>query len=425
MTLGPRTYAPFLAVIFVLWPIIAYMGAQGYTGAVAIGALIALAYIRVRSIETYALACGAFLLWVIAAGFWVPEAKPFLSGNMLAGSFSMDMPGVRFGLTGLAGIAVLVATGAVACASAGKSLSVATWAAFIQFGGVLVTALFMPEILAALAPISDPVSEMPQNLLRNATSFLLLLPFCLALLWHWQRTDYGPALAISMAILTVAACVQIGNQTAAFGVMFALFAMALVRWLPRTGFKVLFSFLAFYIAAAPMLLGWGAAQLRLSGLPLPRSFFSRSYSWELVGSKIAEAPILGHGPEASHTWRDTYGDHAAWLAEATARYGDTYAWDVYRVIPIHPHNMPLQIWAETGLIGAMLAALCLFFVGWCLQPPQNWPVVSKYAAAGLVGACFSVCSFAYSMWNEAFWSSVVLASALILLRARQDSVSST
>jgi len=420
MTMGPRTFAPILATFLVLWPIIAYMGAQGYTGAVAIAALLGLAYVRVKSVQIYAVAFLAFIAWVVAAGFWAPEAKEFLTGNLLSGSFTMDMPGVRFGLTALAGLGVIVAVGASAPRSSATSLNVITAAGFAQFGGVIVTAIFMPEILALLAPISDPVAEMPQNLLRNATSFLLLLPFLLAWLWHRPGSDYGPLIAVAMGLLAVAAFAQTGNQTAIVGSVFMVLLMAIVKWLPRNGFKVIFTSLAVYVAAAPVLISWGLVQLRATGLPLPRSFFSRTYSWELVGSKVGDAPLIGHGPEATQIWRDTFGDHPAWLADATLRYGDTYAWEVYRVIPIHPHNMPLQIWAETGVIGAILAAIFLFFLGWRLKAPADWPPISKYAAAGLTGACLAICSFAYSMWNEAFWASIVLASAVIYLRARRD-----
>lgn len=420
MTMGPRTFAPFLAAILVLWPIIAYMGAQGYTGAVAIAALFGLFYVRVDSIKIYSIACLAFLVWVVAAGTWSPESNALLTGNLLAGSFSMDMPGIRFGLTALAGLGVIVATAAIAARSSETSMKVVLIAGCVQFVGIVVTAIFMPEILALLAPISDPVREMPQNLLRNATCFLLLMPLLLAWLWHHPKSDWGMILAVSMLVLAVGSFLQIGNQTAAVGAAFMLVGMAIVKWMPRNGFKLIFTTLSFYIVAAPMLLSTAVSQLRATGLPLPKSFFSRTYSWELVGSKIGEAPLIGHGPEASHLWQDTFGDHPAWLADASARFGDGYAWEVYRVVPIHPHNMPLQIWAETGMIGAVLAALFLFFLGWRLKAPADWPPVSRYAAAGLVGACVAVCSFAYSMWNEAFWASIVIAAAIILLHARQS-----
>ena len=420
MTLGPRTFAPIFAAFMVLWPIIGYMGAQGDTAVIALTGLLGIFYLRVSGVRRDARAGFAFTLWVIAAGYWSPEAASLLTGSVFAGSFSMDMPGIRFALTALAAMGTLVAIWAIATRSSRISLGVIVGVALAQFFSVVITAMFMPQILQLLAPISDPVREMPQNLLRNATSFLLLMPLLLAWLWHRPGSDWGPLFAVSMYILAVGSFLQIGNQTAAVGAVFMLVAMAIVKWLPRNGFKVIFTSLAFYIVAAPMLLSGAIAQLRATGLPLPKSFFSRSYSWELVGSKIGEAPLIGHGPEASHTWQDTFGDHPAWLADATARFGDSYAWEVYRVVPIHPHNMPIQIWAETGMLGAVLASMFLFFLGWRLKPPAEWPPVSKYAAAGLAGACVAICSFAYSMWNEAFWASIVIASAIIFLRARQD-----
>jgi len=422
MSLGPRTFAPFLAGILVLWPIIAYMGAQGYTGAVAIAALLGLVYVRVREVRIYALALIACVAWIVAAQFWAPETKALLVGDLLQGSFSMDMPGVRFGLTALAGLGVIVATVAVAARSSRISLGVIVGVALVQFVGVVVTALFSPQILALLAPISDPVLEMPQNLIRNANSFMLLLPFLLAWIWHRTSSDYWRAAAVGLGVISFAAFAQTGTQTGLTGTVLMLICMGIVKLWPKNGFRIMFSGLAVYVTLAPLLLGWGVAQLRELGVPLPHSFFSRTYSWELVREKISEAPFMGHGLEASYTWTDTYGDHPEWLAEAVARYNQemAFAWEIYPVVPGHPHNMPLQVWAETGMIGASLAAIFLFFLGWRLKAPQDWSPITRNAAAGLIGVNVAVCSFAYSMWNEAFWASSVLAAAVILLQARHD-----
>jgi len=422
MTLGPRTFAPFLAGILVLWPIIAYMGAQGYTGAVGIAALLGLVYLRKPQIRPYTLALAGFVLWIVAAGFWAPEAKDFLTGSLLAGSFSMDMPGIRFALTALAGFGVMVATFGVAARSSRTSLGVIVGVGLVQFVGVLITAMFTPQILALLAPISDPVLEMPQNLIRNANSLMLLLPFLLAWVWHREEGEYWGVAAIGLGLLSFAAFAQTGTQTGMMGLVFAFICMAIVKLWPQNGFRIIFSTLAVYVTLAPILLGLGISQIRALGIPLPQSFFSRTYSWELVRSKINEAPIMGHGLEASYTWTDTFGDHPEWLADAVARYHAEveYAWQVYPIVPGHPHNMPLQIWAETGMIGASLAAIFLFFLGWRLKVPKDWPPISLYAAAGLTGACIAVSSFAYSMWNEAFWASATLAAAVILLQARHD-----
>lgn len=422
MTLGPRTFAPFLAGILVLWPIIAYMGAQGYTGAVAIAALLGLVYLRVRRVRVYAVALVACVAWIVAAQFWAPETKALLVGDLLEGSFSMDMPGIRFGLTALAGLGVIVATSAVAARSSRISLGVIVGMALVQFVGVVFTALFTPQILDLLAPFSDPVLEMPQNLIRNANAFLLLLPFLLAWVWHRASSDYWRMGAVALGLISFAAFAETGTQTGLTGTVLMLICISIVKLSPKNGFRILFSGLAVYVTLAPALLGWGVAQLRAFGVPLPQSFFSRTYSWELVHDKISEKPLMGHGLEASYTWTDTYGDHPEWLADAVARYHQevAFAWEVYPVVPGHPHNMPLQVWAETGMIGASLAAIFLFFLGWRLKAPRDWSPITRNAAAGLVGVNVAVCSFAYSMWNEAFWASSVLAAAIILLQARHD-----
>ena len=305
-------------------------------------------------------------------------------------------------------------------ASSRTSLNVIVGAIAVQFVGVVVTALFMPQILALLAPISDPITEMPQNLMRNVNAFALLLPFLMAWVWHRGETIHWQIAAIGICIFSFAATILTGTQTSMVGIVLMLGCMGVVKVLPKNGFRVLFTTLSIYILTTPILLRWGLAQIRALGLPLPRSFFSRTYSWELVGSKIGDAPLLGHGPEASQTWTDTFGDHPEWLADAASRYVDADAWAAYQVVPIHPHNMPLQTWAETGFIGVLLVSIFIFLVGRKLKPPADWPPISKYAAAGLIGMCFAICSFAYSMWNEAFWASVMLTSAVILLQARHD-----
>ena len=418
MTLGPRTFAPILAAFMVLWPIIGYMGAQGYTGAVALTALLGLFYVRVRDIRFYVIACAAFVLWTVAAGSWAPVSKDLITGDMLAGSFSMDMPAIRFALTALAGLGTMVAIWAVATRSSRISLGVIVGAGLAQFFSVIVTALFMPQILNLLAPISDPVGEMPQNLLRNANSFSLLMPFLLAWMWHERAGDYWRLFAVGMVLMAFAAFGQTGTQTAMVGTGVMLLCMAIVKLAPKHGLRIIFSTLALYIATAPLLIGAGIRLVKATAMPLPESFFSRLYCWEYVRAKIEGAPFLGHGPEASHMWKDSYADHPEWLADGIARYGDAIAWEAYPIVPIHPHNMPLQVWAETGMIGASLAAIFVLFLGWRLKAPQEWPPTARYAAAGLIGICFSLSSFSLSMWNEAYWASVVLAAGVILLQAR-------
>ena len=96
-------------------------------------------------------------------------------------------------------------------------------------------------------------------------------------------------------------------------------------------------------------------------------------------------------------------------------------WANYEILNSHPHNMPLQIWVETGFIGASLAALTLIFLGFRLQTILRSRSDSRLAAAALTGICAVICSVNYSMWNEAFWASVTIAAALLVLDYRKSS----
>jgi O-antigen ligase len=414
--------APYFAGWFITWPIIAYLGAQGYTGQVVFCALVALFFLKVRDVRLYAVAFCAFLTWVVAATFWSPDTKPILIGDLVSGDFNMDMVGARFGLTMLATMAVMVALKHVPEGTASRSLGLIRVLGAIHWTSVVVTgfglALIMELILGAgLSP--DP-SSLIQNLLRNANAFALLLPFLLAWIWHRDWPLWAKTLAALVFGGSVTAFALTGTQTALFGSVFMLFAMGIVRLFPRSGFKALFGGMAAYVATAPIIFGVGLDFLARIGITLPGSFFSRTKGWELVGEKITEKPLMGHGLEATYNWSETYADRPEWLEEALAQFGTGKGWENYEILNSHPHNMPLQIWVETGAIGAFLAALAVLLFGFRLKMPFEWPAVSRYAAAGLIGIAFSICSFSYSMWNEAFWASLALAAGVILLHARQD-----
>ena len=84
MSFGPKTFAPVVAGTFVFWPLLAYIGAQGFTAAAAIAAIYSMFYVRVQRVEVYAVVCIAFALWVVASSFWAPEFQALLAGNIHA-----------------------------------------------------------------------------------------------------------------------------------------------------------------------------------------------------------------------------------------------------------------------------------------------------------------------------------------------------
>lgn len=409
-------YAPLFAGLMTLWPVLALLGTQGYTPLLGLCALAALPFLRLQAPRAAWIWTGfAFVLWVCVTSAWSPASEgPILSGSLSEGNFAVKASWIRLVLVALATLAVIAAVQRIPVSSAPRAATWLIWI-FLIHGAMLAA---MPALVdyifaAAYETPEDALRKGVQNLLRFAGAFTLAAPILIGLFWPMSVLHKGAVIVCSIFIGLVLA--MIGASAALIALALAALAMALVSHLPRSGFRVLFGALAGLVLLAPFLLGGAARLFGSLGIALPASFQSRAWSWHVVTGKIAERPFTGHGLEAASTWRDTYTTRPDWLAEIVARGGDERAWSNYPIVPTHPHNMALEIWAETGLVGAVLAAAFLVLLGWSLPRPETLSTRQRLASAGLVGAALALFSFSYSMWNEAFWANLVLAVAAMLL----------
>ena len=75
------------------------------------------------------------------------------------------------------------------------------------------------------------------------------------------------------------------------------------------------------------------------------SWDHRLRMWGYCWNIISEHPLVGAGFDASRTFNDTF----------FAKDGRELT-----LLSLHPHNLGIQIWTETGLVGAVFAAILLF-----------------------------------------------------------------
>lgn len=413
------TYAPLFAVLMLLWTPMAVLGAQGFSPLLGLAGLLAIPFFRSgRSIRFFALTGLAFLLLAMASTFWSPAGSGGFTGTLAGADFALESAAVRIGLTALAAFACLAAT-------AGLKPGLRPIAAGLLLAGfalhglaVAVEAVWRDALLAWRYGEGPEVYKGLQNMLRTANAFALVLPLLVAAL-ATGLPRAGLLVAAMLFAATALAFAAIGTQAGLLALALIVIAMGLVRLFPAGGLAALFTAAGAYVALAPLLF-LGLVRLATPAMTaLPTSFQSRLYSWQEVLARIGERPLLGHGIEASGTWQTTYAARPDWLASLVAQGESEFAWSNYPLIPGHPHNMALEIWAETGVVGALLAAATLVLIGRAIAPARTLPGFTRYATAGLLAAALSLFSFAYSAWNEAFWASVALAAAsLIVLHKR-------
>jgi O-antigen ligase len=408
------SYAPFLAAAFLLWPFTSIAGTQGNVLLLALAAIPALFVARPGIRPAYYLLAGmAFLVWAIASEYWSPVSRGIISGSLMGGDFAIRSAGLRIVLTLF--FATLLIAGTLRIAPGRPQISSRVMLGAVSVHGLLV--LLSPHFGASVMPYfygDDPVEHASgfQNLDRGANAFALVLPILVAYLGARSGLAWK-GLALFIALASAASFALLGASAAMFGAVLMLIAFLIVRIFPAYGVRGLFTAAAAYIAFAPFLIGSLLHLLDRSGRTLPGSFQSRAWSWEVVIGKIREAPLTGHGIEASKSWQDTYAAYPEWMAQLPD------FWAYYPVVPGHPHNMALQIWAETGAVGALLAAIGVLLVGWRLPRGASLRPDVRYAIGGILAATFCLFSFSYSVWNEAFWSTLALAVAALILLSRR------
>ncbi|MEM0985732.1 MAG: O-antigen ligase family protein [Pseudomonadota bacterium] len=413
-------FAPVFAGLFVLWPLLAVLGAQGYSPLLALMAIGGLSFLR-RPQWTAPGLWWLAVAWAATSSAWAIDniaGGGVVTGGFGSGDFSIDATALRIALTALCMNLLLLSLRSVMDVHGPNAARVILGTGFVHLALVALTPLLFPIITSLIYTPEEAASDGLQNALRAINAFTLIMPLLLAWAWHTPPHISRRIGVVGCVIITMLSAVAMGNQAALLAVAAGLGAIGLVRLFPRSGYSILFTVAAAMVLAAPFVLGRVAGLAASAGITLPGSFQSRAWSWQVVSEKIQLQPLLGYGLEASGDWRETYSDYPDWLAKIVAEGGDEAAWSVYRVVPGHPHNMALELWAETGMIGAGIVALALLVTGFTAPRPARLPPVTRYALAGVFGATLVYFNLAYSLWNEAFWSSVMIAAVASVIVGR-------
>ena len=202
-------------------------------------------------------------------------------------------------------------------------------------------------------------------------------------------------------LIMLAVSAQLNNLSIVIPALLLALILAAIAWrAPRVGLTLAFSLAVASVIFAPIL-GAVSSLLDLETLRrLPLSWEHRlrmwAYSWDL----IRQAPIFGHGFDASRAFDQL-----------------TFQAPDGRDIPVmsmHPHNIGLQIWLETGLVGVCLAAgFLLALMKAAIKTCRS--SVRAFAAAGLVTATAVNGAATIGVWQHWWWALIMIAACTIIL----------
>lgn len=234
-----------------------------------------------------------------------------------------------------------------------------------------------------LNPNNDPL-----DILHAANRPSVVLVLCFSAAFLAVRRVWRPEAGWALGGVLIVLVLMSESQSAAAG---------MVIWM------VVYCVSAIAPNLAIQLATWGGAGLILSmplvflvllkfdterAIEIPAaSVGARLDIWYATSLEVLNSPIWGHGLEASRSIKD-------WQTDFVYFVGPN--------IP-HPHNGPLQIWLDLGLIGAVVAAAIWVYFS---RKIRSYSADQRPALiAGLV-AFLCILSVSHGVW-QSWWISVV------------------
>lgn len=330
--------------------------------------------------------------WSVAPGQSLKAVAP-VAAMLLGGAFLVGHAAHLDGTNRAAVRAAVIGGGAV-----GGALALGEWTLGRPILGAYQTAVGNPMLLAHL-----------MITFKSTASVLALFawPLLLAVRHHYSR---AAALAAGGILLGIFIVLKATTPLYAFALGGGAFFLA--RRFGRIVAPLLSAALVAGVLAAPWIpLSlpspiWESRKMEF----LSNSAIHRIQIWKTTAGHIQNKLWVGHGFDAART---LYPQGTEVLL--TLRRDDpARAYDNrFEPIPLHPHNMILQIWLETGLAGALLALAAL---GTVLAALARAALDKTEKAAGYAFfvTALAISCVSYGAW-QAWWLSTILLNAALMI----------
>ncbi|MBY0338087.1 MAG: hypothetical protein K2X11_15840 [Acetobacteraceae bacterium] len=329
-----------------------------------------------------ALPLGALLLWMAVAAFWAPSLGRGLDATW------------RLAATALLGLLAADALRHENPRPLGRATAIGV---MIGLAAAALDHLTGNALRAGVRGMAEAPASLAFGLKNAAAILALFLPLAVM--------AARPAIGWAIGAAGAAVVLLLPGESAKLAALAGLGATALAGWRPRLTARLLGYGIAALILAGPWAMRAGLAP----GLPAghwPESAAHRLIVWDFAATRMAERPAAGFGMDSS---RAIPGGTSTPDAATLTRFGipETSWISRAQLLPLHPHNIALQVWLELGAIGALLLATLVLALA---RAAETNPAGSGALAAGTVIAMLS-----YGAWQY-WWVAGLTLAALVAAR---------
>lgn len=145
------------------------------------------------------------------------------------------------------------------------------------------------------------------------------------------------------------------------------------------------------------------------------SALHRIVIWQTAAEKIPDNPILGSGFDTTRALYPSGSGRWITMLPGTAHPLEIVA----EPIPLHPHNMFLQIWVELGAVGAITAAIFLcgiiYTIGKYCRPDRVAAI-----AFGVFVSCLFIANVSFGAWQAWWVATLIIVGAITTMVLKSD-----
>lgn len=240
------------------------------------------------------------------------------------------------------------------------------------------------------------------------------------LLWHWRNRIWWALIVLPAGLIACGVAAQSNTGILAALVSGVVLLLALAA--PRAVAVMIGLLVATSFLAAPLIILRMPPPKALAEAieMLPNSMMHRLAIWRFTSEHVAQRPLMGWGFDAS---REIPGGDKD-IPAPIRLYGELQDAEL-QAMPLHPHNLMLQIWLELGFVGVLgFVALYLSVIVTAWRTPLlTAPALGMMAGALVVGAA----SFGawQAWWVSAQWIFVVVCLILCPTGKKTSALNST
>ncbi|MEZ5939316.1 MAG: acyltransferase family protein [Hyphomonadaceae bacterium] len=391
-----------LVLMVALWPVLTFAGGLGFAPLAGIVALPLLPFVVTRfRPHAYMVPALGFLVFAAVSMTWSPMPQQLIEIDFATGSFAIKSDVVRVGALLPAFAVLLLAARRLSDGSRNLLWNVACLAIGLQLATVLALTFLEQQALQVFSGLISGQDEGVQNISRNAILMSLSAPLMVAACARGRSVPVVMMIGAVIFGLTGLALYVRGVQAGLVALALAS-AGALLAWrVPKYAFRIIGVGVAASILLTPLVFGWLSSGVEPGSVTSSANW--RLAIWNRVMDVVRESPILGGGVGVLRTIRETI--------PSGPLEGEL-------LVPNHAHNMILQMWAETGLVGAALLALAVVAAAW--RVPRTVDRRTVILLSALVCAWIAPAYLSFDFWNAGWWAAGGLIGLFALAGPRAE-----